>query len=149
MSAMQKVARAMYIVGIVLASCLIVTGVILTIVGPFQIAAGAIEDKKDVVESGASNLGKGIWFIISDTIALVFTVIGYKAFLRADKSVAPYVLAIIGGVIATAFSAVGGILSLVLYCRNEEKKVAEDDSDIIDAKIIVEEPKEENANNNQ
>ena len=146
---MQKVARAMYIVGIVLASCLIVYGVVLTIVGPIQIAAGVVEDKKDVVENGAGNLGKGIWFIISDTIALIFTIIGYKAFLRADKSVAPYVLAIIAGVIATAFSAVGGILSLVLYCRNEEAKpeevTVEDNASetVIDAEI-VEEKKDEN-----
>ena len=139
---MQKVARAMYIVGIVLASCLIFTGIILTIVGPIQIAAGAVEDKKELVEDGASNLGRGIYFLIADTIALIFTILGYKAFQRQDKAVAPYVLAIVGGVIATAFSAVGGILSLVLYCRDEEEK--KDEVEVIDAEVV-----EEKENNEQ
>ena len=143
MNTMQKVARAMYIVGIILAACLIVTGIVLTIVGPFQMAAGVIEEKQQLIDDGAGNLGKGIWFIISDTVALIFTIVGYKAFLRADKSVAPYVLAIIGGVIATAFSAVGGILSLVLYCRNEEVKTEEapqeeTKTEVIDAEIVEE-----------
>ena len=143
---MQKAAKAMYIVGLVLAICLIVTGVILTIIGPIEIAAGVINDNKAKVEEGGSTLGRGIWLMTSNIVALIFTIIGYRAFLRSENKVAPYVLAIIGGVIATAFSAVGGILSLILFCRNTEEKAEEapandNHADAIDAEV-VEEPKE-------
>jgi len=147
---MQKAARAMYIVGIVIAIIMIVVGIVLTIVGPIQIAAGVIEDNKEKVAAGGANLGKGIWFIVGDIIALIFTIIGYKAFERLDRGYAPYVLAIIGGVIGTAFSIVAGILSIIYVSQlnnpnntnntNNAENISNENShdDVIEAEIVDE-----------
>ena len=144
---MQKAARAMYIVGIVIAIIMIVVGIVFTIVGPIQIAAGVIEDSKEKVAAGGVNLGRGIWFIVSDIIALIFTIIGYKAFERLDRGYAPYVLAIVGGVIGTAFSIVAGILSIIYVSQlnnpnntNNATNTSNEDNhdDVIEAEIVDE-----------
>ena len=103
---------------------------LLLTIGIIMVVVGVANDNKFSLEKGSETLGSGIHLLAATILCSIFVINKAEKEVEQDlyKSLAPHILAIVFGALASTVTLVGGIFGLIV--EGKEEILAEGDKKV-------------------